>query len=425
MKKWFVYFLLIVTIGIVSACSDEGKGTTSNEGNDSGNEASGDNEEVTIKIWDYLAPDSSSAREQEALIEQYEEENPNVTFERTYLPFADLKTRLLQGIGAGELPDIVLIDNPDHQSFIQAGAFADITDKVEEWGEADLYFEGPMESTMLDGKYYGIPNNSNALAIYYNKTMFEEAGIDELPTNWDEFRDVAEQLTNGDVKGFAMSGVKSEEGTFQFLPYLWQAGADLDSFGSDQAKSAMNFVKGMVDDGLISSNMINWDQSDVLVQFQTEKAAMMENGPWQIPILNEDSPELDWGVMLMPAGDAGTASILGGENWAITADSEIKDEAWDFISWTQQPEILGPMHELGGRLPSRTDVANDEQYNWAQDEHVKIFMEQLETAKPRAYGTHYPEISTLVQEAIQRAMTGEDVDTIMESTAEEIQPLLP
>lgn len=76
-----------------------------------------------------------------------------------------------------------------------------------------------------------------------------------------------------------MSGVKSEEGTFQFLPYLWQSGADLDSFGSEEAKSALSYIQGMVEDGIISSNMINWDQSDVLVQFQTEKAAMMENGP--------------------------------------------------------------------------------------------------------------------------------------------------
>ncbi|WP_347834950.1 extracellular solute-binding protein [Gracilibacillus sp. JCM 18860] len=132
------------------------------------------------------------------------------------------------------------------------------------------------------------------------------------------------------------------------------------------------------------------------------------------------------GVFLMPAGEAGTASILGGENWAITANSEVQDEAWEFIKWTQKPEILGPMHELGGgRLPSRADVAKDEQYVWAKDEHVKVFMEQLETAKPRAYGTNYPEISTHIQEAIQRAMTGEEVDTIMESTAEEIKALLP
>ncbi|WP_046175656.1 ABC transporter substrate-binding protein [Domibacillus indicus] len=419
MSKKLFFLLCTVCVLVLSACgSSESGGETENESN-------GGSDQVTIKIWDYLQPDSSSEREQEALMKKYQEENPSVTFERTYMPFADLKTKLLQGVGAGELPDIVLIDNPDHQSFAQAGVFADITEKVDEWGEGDQYFEGPMESATLDGKIYGIPNNSNALAIYYNKDMFEEAGITDLPKTWDEFMETAKKLTKGDVKGFAMSGKKSEEGTFQFLPYLWQAGADLDSFGSDEAKSAMSFVQNMVKEGVLSENMINWDQSDVLVQFQTKKAAMMENGPWQIPMLKEQSQDINWGVFLMPAGEAGTASILGGENWAITETSEHQDAAWEFIKWTQQPEILGPMHELGGRLPSREDVASDEQYDWATDEHVKVFMEQLQSAKPRAYGTNYPEISSNIQEAIQRAMTGEDVDKIMEDTAAKIEPLLP
>lgn len=418
MKKKLFILLCAFFMMVMSACS-------SSESNGKAESGGGGSDQVTIKIWDYLAPDSSSAREQEALIAKYMEENPNITFDRTYMPFADLKTKLLQGVGAGELPDIVLIDNPDHQSFSQAGVFADITAEVEEWGEADQYFEGPMASTMLDGKVYGIPNNSNALAIYYNKDMFEEAGITEIPKTWDEFAETAKKLTKGDVKGFAMSGKKSEEGTFQFLPYVWQAGADLDSLDSKEAKSALSFVQNMVNEEVLSANMINWDQSDVLVQFQTKKAAMMENGPWQIPILKEQSKDINWGVFLMPAGEAGTASILGGENWAITETSEQKEEAWEFIKWTQKPEILGPMHELGGRLPSRADVASDGQYNWATDEHVKVFMEQLKSAKPRAYGTKYPEISTNIQEAVQRAMTGEDVDKVMEDTAAKIEPLLP
>ncbi len=142
MKKLVWMVLVGFLILVVSACSDS---TGSEDEETSGDEGS-EGEQTTIKIWDYMEPGSSSDREQEALIEQYEEENPNITFERTYMPFADLKTKLLQGLGAGELPDIVVIDNPDHQSFAQAGVFADITEKVEAWGEADQYFEGPMAS---------------------------------------------------------------------------------------------------------------------------------------------------------------------------------------------------------------------------------------------------------------------------------------
>lgn len=416
MKNKLFLLTSILFVIFLSACNSSASESTDSKSADG---------KVVIKVWDYLAPDSSSSKEQIALIEQYEKENPNIKFERTYIPFADLKTKMLQGIAGNDLPDIVVIDNPDHQSFAEAGVFADITKEVEEWGQADKYYPGAMDSAKFNGKYYGIPNNSNALAIYYNKDLFAQAGITETPKTWEQFEETAKKLTNGDVKGFAMAGKRSEEGTFQFLPYLWQSGADLDSFDSPEAKKAMSFIKKLVNDGSLSKNMINWDQSSgVLVQFQTQKVAMMENGPWQIPILEEKSKDINWGVFPMPS-DKTSASVLGGENWAITANSKNKKEAWDFLMWTQQPEVLGPMHELGGRLPSRVDIGSDSQYIWAKDENVKVFMEQLKTAKPRAYGTKYPEISSIIQEAIHRAVTGEDVNKVMEDAQTKIDPLLP
>jgi multiple sugar transport system substrate-binding protein len=410
--------IVLMLIALVGCNSDGASNDQQTDGKDTSNEV------ITLKVWDYLDPDSSPEKEQLEFLRKYEESHPNIKFERTYFPFADLKTKLLQGIAGNELPDIVIIDNPDHQAFAEAGVFADITKEVEEWREADQYYEGPKASTMLDGKYYGIPNNSNALALFYNKDMFEEAGITEPPKTWYELKEAANKLTTENRKGLAISAAKSEEGTFQFLPYLWQAGADLDSFGSPEAISAMKFIQDMVKEGSMSENIINWEQQDVLVQFQTGKAAMMVNGPWQLPVLREESKDLNWDVVLMPEGEQ-AASILGGENWAITATSEHKAEAWDFIKWTQQPDVLGPMHELGGRLPNREDVASDKNYEWNKDPQLQVFVQQIKTSKPRAYGTKYPEISTIVQEAIQRSITGEDVEKVMKESAEKIEPLLP
>ncbi|WP_157801004.1 ABC transporter substrate-binding protein [Bacillus solitudinis] len=414
------YGLFVWSLVVLAGCNSEG----ASEGNQSSETNNSSEEVVTIEVWDYLNPDSAPEQEQIALLEQYSEDHPNVKFERTYFPFAELKTKLLQGIAGNELPDIVIMDNPDHQAFAEAGVFADITDEIQEWGEIDLYYDGPVASTVLDGKHYGIPNNSNALALFYNKDMFEEAGITNVPTTWEELRETALKLTNSERRGLAISAVKSEEGTFQFLPYLWQSGADLDSFGSEEAISAMSLIQEMIKEGSMSENIVNWDQQDVLVQFQTGKAAMMVNGPWQLPTLRETSQDINWDVALMPEGQQ-AASILGGENWAITATSEHKEEAWEFLKWTQQPDVLGPMHEMGGRLPNRDDVASDEAYEWNKDPQLQVFVQQIESAKPRAYGTNYPEISTIVQEAIQRAVTGQDVETVMKDAAAKIDPLLP
>ncbi len=178
--KFFTKLSLIavLVLSIFTGCSNGGG---DDQGTSSENEGNKESEVITLTLWDYYEPDAAHGKAQIELIKKYEEENPNVKIKRTYVPNADLKTKLMQGIAGNELPDIVVIDNPDHQAFAAAGAFADITKEIEEWGEADQYYEGAWNSTIYEGKNYGVPNNSNALALFYNKDMFEEAGITEPP----------------------------------------------------------------------------------------------------------------------------------------------------------------------------------------------------------------------------------------------------
>lgn len=406
-----VAFILITLVGC---------GNSSNNSEESNNS----DEVVTLEVWDWYADDTPSGQAQIELLQKYEENNPNVKFSRTYIPIKDLPTKILQGVAGNDLPDIMMIDNPDHQSFAASGALADLTKEIEEWGESDNYYEGAWNSTMYEGKNYGVPANSNALALFYNKDIFEEEGINEPPKTWEELKDIANRLSNSERYGFAMSAAKEEQGTFQYLPFLWQSGADLDSFGSPEAISSMELIVNLVENGSMSESIINWDQQDVLTQFQNEKVAMMINGPWQKPKLDEETPDLNYGVALLPKGKE-EASVLGGENWAISALSEHKDIAWDFIKFSQEPEVLGAAREIDGKLPSRLDVAQDTNYEWFNDEKLKVFVQQLETAKPRAYGPNYPEISRIVQNAVQSSLTGNDIEKVMKESAENINTLLP
>jgi multiple sugar transport system substrate-binding protein len=344
-----------------------------------------------------------------------------VTIKRTGQPFADLKQKLLQGATAGELPDIVVIDNPDHSSFAALGVLADITDRVSEWGQEGQYFEGPFASTRFQDRCYGIPDNSNCLALWANTALVEKAGV-EIPTDWDGLRAAAADLTAGKAKGLAVSAVKSEEGTFQWLPFLWMTGEDLDSLDSEGGRAALSLWVELVQGGQMSEGIVNWDQQAVLGQFQNGRAALMVNGPWQIPVLKDESPDLKYEVATLPEQSQG-ASVLGGENLAITKSSKNVDAAWEFLAWSQEPENLLRYNTLAGKIPSRKDVAENEQ--WTGDPAMKVFTEQLQVAKPRAYGPKYPEISAAVQEMLQAALTGSTgVDEAVTTAAGKIGPLL-
>jgi multiple sugar transport system substrate-binding protein len=168
--------------------------------------------------------------------------------------------------------------------------------------------------------------------------------------------------------------------------------------------------------------VVNWDQLAVLQQFQADHAALMVNGPWQIPTLKQKSPKLKWKVAPMPK-QTQSASILGGENMAITKASKNVDAAWKFVEWTQRPENLLRYNVIAGKIPSRKDVAQNKQ--WTDDPALKAFVDALNVAKPRAYGPKYPEISAAVQDMLQSALTGsQSVDKAVSTTAAKIKPLL-
>jgi multiple sugar transport system substrate-binding protein len=393
----------------LAACGDD---------DDSGGGGSGGGK-VTLTQWDYY----NDANEKAVLdrIARYQKANPNVTIERTGQPFAQLKQKLLQGATAGELPDIVVIDNPDHSSFAALGVLADITDRVTEWGQEGSYFEGPFQSTKYQDRCYGIPDNSNCLALWANTPLLEKAGVD-VPGDWDALRAAAADLTAGKTKGLAVSAVKSEEGTFQWLPFLWETGEDLPTLDSEGGRAALGLWVELVQAGQMSEGIVNWDQQAVLQQFQNERAALMVNGPWQIPVIQEESPKLKWEVATLPKQAQG-ASVLGGENLAITKASKNVDAAWEFLVWSQEPENLLRYNTIAGKIPSRKDVAENER--WTGDPALKVFTEQLQVAKPRAYGPKYPEISAAVQEMLQAALTGSaEVDEAIKTAAGKITPLL-
>ena len=375
---------------------------------------------TTLTWWDYYQSGANQAAIKKQLAAY--SASTGVQINRTEFAFADLKQRLLQGATAGQLPDIAVIDNPDHQSFAALGVLADLTDKVSAWGQQASFFKGPFDSVQWQGKIYGLPDNSNCLVLWTNTKLMQDAGA-QAPANWDQLKATASTLTKPGKYGLAVSAIKSEEGTFQWLPFLWETGADIPTLDSDGGKAALQLYVDMVKDGSMSRGILGWDQSDVLGQFQNGLATMMINGPWQIPVLKEQNPDLQWQVSVLPQ-QSQSASVLGGENVAISASSKNQDAAWALLSWRAQPENLRQYLVDAGKLPSRSDLAQDPY--WTGDPTLKIFIDQLAVAKPRAYGSKYPQISAAIQDAIQGAVSGQSsVADALKKAQGLITPLLP
>jgi len=356
-------------------------------------------EKIKITLW-YYWENKDHQSILSGLCKDFNASQSDIEINSEYTPFADFKKQLSIGLAASKLPDLVLIDNPDMAAYSAMGLFADITDKLKDWPAKDQYFQGPMASCMLNGKLYGVPFGSNDLALYYNTDMLTKAGV-APPTTWDELKTAAKKLTGNGVTGLGESNVKTEEGTFQFIPWLISAGGDPTKLDSPAGIKAFTLVSDLIKDGSMSKETMNWVQSDVLKQFMAGKVAMMINGPWQVPTLKSDAPNLKWGVTLIPK-DSQYASCLGGENWGVVNGKNV-DATVNFLKYITGTDVYKSYIGKFGYFPSRKDLAADPQFT--ADPIYKVFVDELQYAVPRGPSPKWPEISNAISQALQEVIT--------------------
>ncbi|WP_026659716.1 extracellular solute-binding protein [Butyrivibrio sp. AC2005] len=354
-----------------------------------------------VVIWDYF--ETAAQKEMmETLIDGFNKSQDKYVASHTYVPFADYEKQLTLGIASGELPDVVILDGCDMASFIAMDLFGDISDANIDWSE---YIEGPMNSTMMDGKHYGLPFATNCTALFYNKDIFDAAGV-EYPdenTTWEEFHEMAKKLTDYGVTGFGNAAIGTDEGTFQCLQWLYTAGGSYTDI--TDGEDAYKLMQEMIKDGSWSKECVNWAQTDVCNNWKAGNIAMMQNGPWQIPGIATDAPDINYGVTVLPKKDASSGqatSILGGENMGAVNKDDMEG-AKAFLEYYNQTDVMVAAMKQYGSFPPKTEAAKDAY--WTEDPIQKEFITQLTTSIPRGPSAIWPSYSNAIQTGFQEVLT--------------------
>jgi len=387
--------MLLIILGIVAAC---GSSTSSSNG------------KITITEMDYWSIASQSAVLQK-LFTAYEKLNPNVTIQRTPVPFANLLPKADQEAASHSLPNILVLDNPDVAAFAATGALTQLDSFMQGNFSSAEFYAGPASTMTYQNKTYSFPVGSNDLALFYNMKMLTAAGITP-PTTWSQLLADAKTLTKGNTYGFAFSATADEEATFQFEPYLWANQGDLAHIDSTQGVAALQVLTSLVQNGSASKGALNWSQPDVATQFGEGHAAIMENGPWEIPVLEQQYNMkfgTDFGVVPLPVPQTGVAPVspLGGEEWTIPAssDSAAVKASWALLDWLQQPAQLEEIDSAFGYIPAIKSVATP---MLQSQPDLQVFASELDTARARTaqLGANYPKVSQVIWTAEQSALTG-------------------
>lgn len=382
-----------------------------------------------ISLWHYFT--AADAPMIDDLCKEYNKEHPDVNIVPTYVSRDELMNQYTIGAVSGELPDIGMVDSPDMASYISLGVFEDISSELNDWGELKQFYKGPLSSCEdSDGKVYGLPQNSDCLALVVNMDLLKKAGYDHTPTSADEFKDMVAKTTDKSTKtyGFAMSAVSNEEGTFQLIPWLEATRDGVTGSVSDLTNSTsvknLQMLGDFVKNGYMSTECANWAQADAYNQFTAGKAAFEEFGTWQLPSIAKDvNGKFNYKVCLLPTGDKGSStSVIGGENFGVCKGSKYKDICVDFLKFFCSKEEEGTWCAKAGKLPTRKDATVN--YTFEQD-NFKVFQDQLQTAVARGPHAEWPSISEAIYTAGQSVLVnGTSAKDALKKAKATIDPII-
>lgn len=322
------------------------------------------------------------------------------------VPADQLVPKALRMASSHSLPDVLVLDGSDMPQFAAPGGLVPL---AELGMPPDELSEGARSFGSYDGTYYGAARSVNSLGLFYDKDVLAEEGV-EPPQTWDELRETAAALTEGDRYGLAISALSTEDGVYQFLPWLWSNGGDERRLDEPEAVEALEFVSSLIENGSASRSAVNWTQADVNDQFIAGNAAMMINGPWQKPVLDEH-PDVDWGVVEVPVPEEGADPVapIGGTTFTVPVNSENPEReevAGALVKCLTAPDAQLEWSTKANNVPVAPQAA--EEYR-REVPKLAAFANQVETARSRTehVGTDYSVYSQAIGTAVQAALTGE------------------
>ncbi|WP_329347671.1 extracellular solute-binding protein [Streptomyces sp. NBC_01261] len=383
---------VLAVAGTATACSS-GSGSTGTKAADSG----------TYTIWDpYPQFDKSSAW---AKLLDACGSKAGVKIKRTAFDTSDLANKALLAAQQDNSADVLIVDNPVVSTLAEAGVLTTTADNKLDTSKVNPNL---LAAGQAGGKTYGTPIGANTLALYYNKKVLKQAGVDIATVkDWTSLTAALAKVKKAGKKGITFSAIGTEEGTFQFLPWYWGSGARLTALDSDKAVSALTLWKDWLKNGYAPNSVLNNTQTTSWQEFATGTYAFSENGTWQLA--NAKKAGFDYGVIPVPAADGGNASApTGGEFVTIPVQGKTDRYATSqkiVTCLTSTDNLLNTDTTLSYVAP--TTEVQDKQV--AANAELKPWVDAVKAAKGRTsddLGTKYPKISEQLWKAVQSALSG-------------------
>jgi len=424
---------LVISLSSILLLAACGNGETdTNDATENG--ASGETTELSA-TWRYAGDPDNIAAHVNEFADSFEEEQDQITISAEPITASEgdyFSSVALSMQSADTAPNIVSQDTFMINADANAGYLVNLDDRIEDWEEWDYFIENIKDGvTAEDGSVYAIPTTTDSRGIWYNKNVFEEAGlpVDWQPTSWDEILEAAETVRdNTEVIPFSMNmatvnGEATSMQTFQmFLTGTGETMYDeenalwnVNGQGIIDSLTFIDEVMNQRDLGPSLSVAINQNYGSVMFQdmLPNDEVGMILDGSWNLGYYVEggseelDNPSEQLGFAMMPTQDGGGdefTTMAGGWSWAIPANSEHHEESWTAIQEMSTEEWQTHRALSEGTLTVREDSAENEEY--IDRPFVETATEALNYAHFRPKHDLYPNVSIFIQNAVEAVATG-------------------
>lgn len=370
-------------------------------------------EPVTITFW-HTYGDAETPVIDEVIIPMFEAANPDIRVE-AIRQSGDFNQMLVTALGTGVVPDVARVDITKTSAYAKLGGIIAMDEMEGFEALKETVLEGPLSTNLWNGRYYGLPLNTNCKAAVVNLNVMKELGFEQAPATMEEFVAACKEKAPGQFK-LNVSGL----GDWDLFPYFWLFGGKVTDDGFTKASGyldsaeSVNAIQTMLtlhDEGVFTIRDVDgtpdaWDGIN-------SQYAMFFEGPWA-PFNDEN------GIVpaLIPTWNGQSASVVGGENIVIFSGSQKQEAAFRFVQFMLTEEVQLELLKVGV-IPTLKSCVDSEAVQ--SDPKWSVYMKQLESARSRI---PTPQAST-VEQLWQDAMTeifieGADVQTTLTNYAAEI-----
>lgn len=452
LKHVRIYTILIILIGSIAGCggpaptepaaddtiTDEPATTDDTNESAEGGATRDDNTTIILRVG--TGDSGEGLTPHQEIIAKFEEENPNILVQLEAVAGNDYYARLLTQVAAGAAPDIMQIGDDAVPNFVDSGALIPLDEYIGGPSslDSDIYLPGVFEPGQYNGEQYLLPKDYSPLAVYYNKTLFDEFEVayPEDGWTWDDFLETAQALTQDtdgdgqtDIWGLQLPG----PWTTGFEYWVAAAGGRLISedgstfegfMDSPETIEAVQFYGDLYNEYQVApppADMSAFGGGNS--EFDNGAAAMRIFGRWPQSGMLEN-PNVDLGVVGMPTGNE-RANVLFWGGFGISSTSANPDAAWEFLRFYAGEQGAEVWKDWA--LPAVASVAEDAGLN--DDPIEGVWLNELNHLTPRAY-TATPFWGDTADPALRQALETvildpeADVAATMTTAAQEAQSAL-